>query len=1143
MSDDKPTLDPGVRDLVADLLYSHLPALYRVADMAEGAKEPQKSAAPRGVEELYKFVRVLAAPIARTRQNVEELHADLFIDKGADWVLPYLAEMIGMRLVFPDAPSNRRDVRGTVGWRRRKGTPAMLQEMASDLSGQMAVTEEGWKRILLAQDLNMRRPERTIALLRPAVIAERATGPLDASFHSVDPRRISPFTGIYHPKHVAHWWYPTQLFPLHNGTAFERTLYDAGEPAVDYRFAFHPQGAEAALRLRRATTDDPLATDRVPPLHFAARPGDYFDQSGAAGAEDGTSNEDGASDARFTVRFLGLPAAVAAPVKEPRAPSQLPADAALASGKCDVLLLAHTAERLTAPVRVDVMAVPLTGVDANVPNTAAAVSRGHIEIRPGGGVATIGSGAAVPGPFAVMLRLTVPSGAGYFPGATIEIACQSNEAALPCSDARLATMGFLSGALAVELPATWIATERWLFVAADGSTFDADPPGTKLTKTLAGLRVPGEVLSVGPGPAWPPLPLRAEPEMFRGVPAALARGPVVVHQPRALDVSGAPAPVGNAVDVRLVFAAHIFDPDANQKLDRPFLRLEWKGPDATGATTFSARRKDGTPVANVGELRAAWQSIAEAAALSPDDVELRVRLESSALDVLLPPCEVAFTSDRGESVLIHLPALRTKAGVPAPWTSPGQRASDIVSVSVDGSTFWAGTLQVARLSAGPILPLREAKTLRRRQVRQRTLCWWKNEDPASPQVGLATPKGYLDIDPTHGLFAFAASEPAPTATLASVVSPTAGWPAAPVTVDFLEGYSYSIGARPDAREPVLGAELPEPTRVVTGGGSLHADAPVLLQGLPRYATLGAALQAIDSDPHAAAHEVVQIEDSATYSEPSLLFPKNTKVKQLTIQAAELERPVLVLRADWKPAGALTYDAITLRGLVLQATTFSGAPPVPSTAAIQLPPAKAVHLQLCSAAHARDLWSFTSVSGADTNIEIFRCLTGKLSVSGASSVVITESVIDAANGPAVIAIDSEVRFDRCTVAADRADLAGAFAVDVRVMECSESLFTELARARDRFHGCVRYSRVEPESELPRRHRVTEDVALFVTRDRSDPAHYRLADACPRTVSRGAEDGSEMGAFHGARLAQRGDALFTRLVEYTPAGLSTGLLRLD
>ena len=104
--------DDDVLEEIAQRLYDALPAMYRVPD------EP-----PGGRGELKRLLDVLAAPLAVLRQSIQELHADLFIDTADDRIVPYLAEMVGTALVFPDAESNRRDVRGTVGWRRRKGTP------------------------------------------------------------------------------------------------------------------------------------------------------------------------------------------------------------------------------------------------------------------------------------------------------------------------------------------------------------------------------------------------------------------------------------------------------------------------------------------------------------------------------------------------------------------------------------------------------------------------------------------------------------------------------------------------------------------------------------------------------------------------------------------------------------------------------------------------------------------------------------------------------------------------------------------------------------------------------------------------------------------------------------------------------------
>ncbi|MCH9650647.1 MAG: hypothetical protein K0U98_20600 [Deltaproteobacteria bacterium] len=98
--------------------------------------------------------------------------------------------------------------------------------------------------------------------------------------------------------------------------------------------------------------------------------------------------------------------------------------------------------------------------------------------------------------------------------------------------------------------------------------------------------------------------------------------------------------------------------------------------------------------------------------------------------------------------------------------------------------------------------------------------------------------------------------------------------------------------------------------------------------------------------------------------------------------------------------------------------------------------------------------------------------------------------------------------------------------------------------DRFEGCVRYSRAVTDSVLPRIHRVVFDLeANFVSADRHAAGHARLAENTEPAILGGAEDGGEIGAFHDVRLAQLYAALLRRLMEFTPAGLATGLLRQD
>jgi hypothetical protein len=98
--------------------------------------------------------------------------------------------------------------------------------------------------------------------------------------------------------------------------------------------------------------------------------------------------------------------------------------------------------------------------------------------------------------------------------------------------------------------------------------------------------------------------------------------------------------------------------------------------------------------------------------------------------------------------------------------------------------------------------------------------------------------------------------------------------------------------------------------------------------------------------------------------------------------------------------------------------------------------------------------------------------------------------------------------------------------------------------DRFHGCVRYSRATGGSVLPQAFKVSYDVPLrLVSRNRRDPGWWRLREDCDPAVSAGAEDGSELGAFGSVHLAARLAGFRGRLVEFTPAGLQTGVIRMD
>ena len=64
--------------------------------------------------------------------------------------------------------------------------------------------------------------------------------------------------------------------------------------------------------------------------------------------------------------------------------------------------------------------------------------------------------------------------------------------------------------------------------------------------------------------------------------------------------------------------------------------------------------------------------------------------------------------------------------------------------------------------------------------------------------------------------------------------------------------------------------------------------------------------------------------------------------------------------------------------------------------------------------------------------------------------------------------------------------------------------------------------------------------FTSMRYGNPGYAQLALTCAAEILRGAEDESEMGAFHDLFQPQRTANLSARLDEFTPAGMDAGIL---
>jgi hypothetical protein len=191
--------------------------------------------------------------------------------------------------------------------------------------------------------------------------------------------------------------------------------------------------------------------------------------------------------------------------------------------------------------------------------------------------------------------------------------------------------------------------------------------------------------------------------------------------------------------------------------------------------------------------------------------------------------------------------------------------------------------------------------------------------------------------------------------------------------------------------------------------------------------------------------------------------------------------------------------------------------------------------------------------------ISRTIAGGLRAGpGVGQLTVSDSIVDQKNGsaiaglaaltspPAVLGLQSDsaakiVQLERVTV-------FGTIACEV--LRASECLFNDIALIQDQQSGCVRFTRFEKGSVLPRRFQcIPNDTQIasckgqarcfapaFSSRQFGRPGYAQLARACPDEILRASENGAEVGAFASTQNTIRLRNLTTKLQEFMPVGLS-------
>jgi len=223
----------------ADTLYRLLPAIHRIRDAEQS---------PPGA--LKALLSAFADEFAVMEENLDQLYDDLFVETCADWAIPYIGDLIGYEPLHSLGETRglaRAEVAHTLALRRRKGTAAVLEQLARDVTGWNARAVEFFRLLGATQYMNHLRPHSRYAPdMRQWEPLAHVGGAFDSVAHTVDVRRIENGRGRFNIPNIGLFLWRLNAYP------------HSRSPAVrvdDRRYLISPLGHPLPLFTNPQTED------------------------------------------------------------------------------------------------------------------------------------------------------------------------------------------------------------------------------------------------------------------------------------------------------------------------------------------------------------------------------------------------------------------------------------------------------------------------------------------------------------------------------------------------------------------------------------------------------------------------------------------------------------------------------------------------------------------------------------------------------------------------------------------------------------------------------------------------------------------------------------------------------------------------
>ena len=276
-------------------LYSLLPAVYKLRDaqLAQSMEllTPTEAAqlaylrslvAPLSADEnaqlseleakasrgpLQSLLMVVQEQLNVLGYDLDQLYDDQFIETCAQWVIPYIGDLIGYQSIQGIAPTvdnPRSEVANTISFRRRKGTVLVMEQLARDATGWGAHAVEFFLLLAWTQYMNHIRPHHygvpDLRRWEPRVYMDHG---FDRTAHTVDVRRIASGRGRYNIQNIGIFLWSLTAYSVTNSQVTAVT-------GTADCFRFSSLGRDFPL-FHQAVSQGPEITSPATPVNVADR--------------------------------------------------------------------------------------------------------------------------------------------------------------------------------------------------------------------------------------------------------------------------------------------------------------------------------------------------------------------------------------------------------------------------------------------------------------------------------------------------------------------------------------------------------------------------------------------------------------------------------------------------------------------------------------------------------------------------------------------------------------------------------------------------------------------------------------------------------------------------------------------------------